>query len=66
MHRKKLCMSDMTAITAMCMVRDMVNACLCNSVENYSLLDGLIDAFENAHEEMDGFCEREFAWVLGE
>ena len=48
------------------MVRDMVNACLCNDVENYTLLDDLIDTFENAHEEMSGYCERELVWVLGE
>ena len=53
-------------MTAKCMVRDMVNACLCNDVKNYTLLDDLIDTFENAHEELNGYCERELVWVLGE
>ena len=66
MHKKKLCSSDMTVITAMCMVRDMVNACLCNDVKNYSFLDDLIDIFENVHEDMNGYCGRELVWVLGE
>ena len=66
MHKKKLCSSDMTAMTAMCMVRDMVNACLCNDGNNYSLLDDLIDTFENPHEKLNGYCERELVWVLGE
>ena len=66
MYKKSLCSSDMRAMTAMCMVRDMVNACLCNDVENYTLLDDLIDTFENAHEELNGYCERELVWVLGE
>ena len=66
MHRKKLCSFDMTAMTAMCMVRDMINACLCNGANNNYPLDDLIDTFENAHEEMNGCCERELVWVLGE
>ena len=66
MHRKTLCSSDMTAITAMRLIRDMVNACLGNGVKNYSILDDLIDTFENAHKEMNGYCDRELVWVLGE
>ena len=48
------------------MVRDMVNACLCNGIENYPLLDDLIDTFENAHEEMNGYCDMELVLVLGD
>ena len=66
MHKKKLCSSEMMVYAAMCMVRDMVNACLCNDVKNYTLLDDLIDTFKNAHEELNGYCERELVWVLGE
>ena len=32
-HKKKLCSSDMIAYAATCMVRDMVNACLCNGIK---------------------------------
>ena len=66
MHKKKLCSSDMRAYTAMCIVRDMVNSCLCNGVKNYSVLDDLIDTFENAHDGMNEYCDRELVWVLGE
>ena len=66
MHKKKLCSSEMTAYAAMCMVREIVNACLCKGFKDYSLLNDLIDTFENAHEELNGYCERELVWVLGE
>ena len=47
MHRKKLCSSEMTAYAAMCMVGEMANACLCKGFKDYSLLNDLIDTFEN-------------------
>ena len=66
MHKKNLCLSDVMAYAAMCMVRDMVNASLCKGVNNYSFLDDLVDTFENAHEEMNGCCDRGLVWVSGE
>ena len=66
MYEKKLCSSGMAAMTTICMVRDIINACLCNGVNNYSLLDNIIDTFKNAHEEMNGYRKRELVWVLGE
>ena len=59
MHKKKLCSSDMAVYAAMFMIRDMVNAFLCNCAKNYSLLDDLTDTFKNAHEDMNGYCDRE-------
>ena len=59
-------LSDMKAYTAMCMVRNMANACLCNSVKIYYLLNDLTDTFENTHEEMNEYCDRELVWIFGE
>ena len=66
MHKKKLYSAYTTAYAAMCMVRDIVNAYLCKGIGNYSLLDNLIDTFENVRKEMNGYCDRELVWVLGE
>ena len=59
MHKKKLRSTDTTVYVSMCMMRDMGNACLCRGKRNYSLLDDLIDTFENAHKKMSGHCDRE-------
>ena len=67
MHKKKLCSTAMTAYAAMCnMVRYMVSACVCKGNINYSPLGNLVDTFENAHKDMNGYRDRELVWVLGE
>ena len=66
MHKKKLCLSDMMVYAAMYMVKDMVNACLCKGVKNYSFLHDLLHTFEKSHKEMNECCDRELVWVLGE